>query len=326
MSGVLAFQLQTWNFFFHELVSGLAVGSLYALIALGYTMVYGVLKLLNFAHGDVYMVGAYIGFFVLNALGSPLTPIMPIVPLILLAFAASMVGCGVLGVVIERFAYRPLRKAPRIAPLISAIGVSFFLQQTAVLLWSPNPRSYDTFSLRPGSSGIGELFRTAFTIGNFSIQYVQLVVILSTIALMIGLSLFVWRTRTGKAMRAVSYDAEASSMMGIDVDRVITVTFLIGSALAGAAGRDDRVDLPAAQPVHGLRRRAEGVHGRGRGRDREHRRRRPRRPPHRPHRDVHGRLPLVPVLGPHPLLDPGRLPALPVDRDPRRAGAAEGLT
>ena len=197
MSTVLAFQLQTWNFFFRELVSGLAVGSLYALIALGYTMVYGVLKLLNFAHGDVYMVGAYIGFFVLNALGSPLAPVMPIVPLILLAFAASMVGCGILGVVMERFAYRPLRKAPRIGPLIRAIGVSFFLQQTALLLWSPNPRSYDTFSLRPGSSGIGELFRNAFTIGNFSIQYVQLVVIFSTVALMIGLSLFVWRTRTG---------------------------------------------------------------------------------------------------------------------------------
>jgi branched-chain amino acid transport system permease protein len=236
MSVVLAFQLQTWNFFFRELVSGLAVGSLYALIALGYTMVYGVLKLLNFAHGDVYMVGAYIGWFVLNALGSPLKPIMPIVPLILLAFAASMVGCGVLGVVIERFAYRPLRRAPRIAPLISAIGVSFFLQQTAVLLWSPNPRSYDTFSLHAGSSGVGELFRNAITVGNFSVQYVQLVVIVLTIALMVGLSLFVWRTRTGKAMRAVSFDAEASSMMGIDVDRVVTVTFLIGSALAGAAG------------------------------------------------------------------------------------------
>jgi branched-chain amino acid transport system permease protein len=199
-------------------------------------MVYGVLKLLNFAHGDVYMVGAYIGWFVLNALGSPLKPVLPILPLILLAFAASMAGCGILGVVIERFAYRPLRKAPRIAPLISAIGVSFFLQQTAVLLWSPNTRSYNTFGLHPGKSGIGELFHVAFTVGNFSIQYVQLVVMVSTIALMIGLSLFVWRTRTGKAMRAVSYDAEASSMMGIDVDRVITVTFLIGSALAGAAG------------------------------------------------------------------------------------------
>jgi branched-chain amino acid transport system permease protein len=230
MTGVLAFQLYNWHFFFAELVNGITVGSVYALIALGYTMVYGVLKLLNFAHGDVYMVGAYIGWFVLNALGSPLTPVLPLIPLLLLAFAASMVGCGVLGVVIERFAYRPLRNAPRIAPLITAIGVSFFLQQTAVLLWGANPRSYDTFTLYNG-----ELFKTV-GFGNFSIQYVQILVIVSTILLMIGLSMFVWRTRTGKAMRAVSFDAEASSMMGIDVDRVIMVTFLLGSALAGAAG------------------------------------------------------------------------------------------
>jgi branched-chain amino acid transport system permease protein len=230
MSGVLAFQLENWHFFFAELVSGIAVGSVYGLIALGYTMVYGVLKLLNFAHGDVYMVGAYIGWFMLNALGSPLMPVLPIVPLLLLAFAASMVGCGALGVVIERFAYRPLRKAPRIAPLITAIGVSFFLEQVGVLLWGANPRSYQTFSLRNG-----ELFDSV-GFGNFSIQYVQIVVIVSSIALMIALTLFVARTRTGKAMRAVSVDPEASSMMGIDVDRVITFTFLLGSALAGAAG------------------------------------------------------------------------------------------
>jgi branched-chain amino acid transport system permease protein len=230
MSGVLAFQLYNWHFFFQQVVGGLTIGSLYALIALGYTMVYGVLKLLNFAHGDVYMVGAYIGWFVLNALGSPLTPVLPIVPLLLLAFAASMVGCGVLGVVIERFAYRPLRRAPRIAPLITAIGVSFFLQQTAVLLWGANPRQYDMVSLHNG-----ELFGFV-TIGNFGIQYVQILVIVATIVLMVALSLFVWRTRTGKAMRAVSFDPEASSMMGIDVDRVIAVTFLLGSALAGAAG------------------------------------------------------------------------------------------
>jgi branched-chain amino acid transport system permease protein len=137
----------------------------------------------------------------------------------------------VLGVVIERFAYRPLRTAPRIAPLISAIGVSFFLQQTAVLLWGANPRSYDTFSLRGG-----KIFHFVGIGNNFRIQYVQLLVILSTVLLMVALSLFVWRTRTGKAIRAVSYDREAASMMGIDVDRVIAVTFLLGSALAGAAG------------------------------------------------------------------------------------------
>jgi branched-chain amino acid transport system permease protein len=235
MSGVLAFQLYNWHFFFQELISGLTAGSVYALIALGYTMVYGVLKLLNFAHGDVYMIGAFIGWFVLNALGSPLNPVMPIVPLLLLAFAASMAGCSVLGVVIERFAYRPLRNAPRIAPLISALGVSFFLQQTAVLLWGANLRSYNTFNLHPGKDGIGELFHTT-GVGNITIEYVQLVVILSAVVLMLALSLFVWRTRTGKAMRAVSVDPEAASMMGIDVDRVIAVTFLIGSALAGAAG------------------------------------------------------------------------------------------
>lgn len=236
MSGVLAFQFYNWHFFFAELVSGITVGSVYALIALGYTMVYGVLKLLNFAHGDVYMIGAYIGFFVMNALGSPSDPIVPIVPLIMLAFAASMIGCGVLGVVIERFAYRPLRNAPRIAPLITAIGISFFLQQTAVLLFGANPVSYDTFALHPDKSGTGVLFQSVSITKNLSIQYVQILVIVSTLLLMVGLSLFVWRTRTGKAMRAISYDREAASMMGINVDHVIAVTFLLGSALAGAAG------------------------------------------------------------------------------------------
>jgi len=235
MSGILAFQLYDWHFFFQQVVAGITVGSLYGLIALGYTMVYGVLKLLNFAHGDVYMIGAYIGLFVLTALGSPANPILPLVPMILLAFAAAMAGCSVLGVVIERFAYRPLRNAPRIAPLISALGVSFFLQQTAVLLFGANPRSYNTFELEQNSAGVGVLFHSTGA-GNFSIQYIELVVILSTVVLMAALSLFVWRTRTGKAMRAVSFDREAASMMGIDVDRVISVTFLIGSALAAAAG------------------------------------------------------------------------------------------
>ncbi len=230
MSGVLAFQVYDWHYFFAEVLNGLTLGSLYALIALGYTMVYGVLKLLNFAHGDVFMFGAYIGWFVLNALGSPLTPVLPIVPLLLLAFLAAMIGCGALGVVIERFAYRPLRRAPRIAPLITALGVSFFLEQTAVLLWGANPRQYDLFSLYNG-----KLF-SSFSVGNLTIQYAQIVVIVSAVVLMLALTLFVGRTRTGKAMRAVSFDAEAASMMGIDIDRVIMVTFLLGGALAGAAG------------------------------------------------------------------------------------------
>src|SRR5262245_4206425 len=151
MLGPLAFALYDWHYFFAQLVAGLTIGSLYALIALGYTMVYGILKLLNFAHGDVYMIGAYIGFFTLSALGGVSSPNVSTAALFLLMFAAAMAGCAALGVVIERFAYRPLRRAPRIAPLISALGVSFVLQQTAVLLWGPAPKSYDTYSLHGGS-------------------------------------------------------------------------------------------------------------------------------------------------------------------------------
>src|SRR5438067_4141827 len=131
MHPVVAFALYNWHYFFAQLVAGLTTGSLYALLALGYTMVYGILKLLNFAHGDVYMIGAYIGYFVLTALGGSANPSVPTALLFFLMFGAAMIGCGFLGMVIERFAYRPLRHAPRIAPLLSALGVSFLLQQTA---------------------------------------------------------------------------------------------------------------------------------------------------------------------------------------------------
>jgi branched-chain amino acid transport system permease protein len=230
MHGVVAFQLYDWHYFFAQLVAGLTLGSLYALLALGYTMVYGVLKLLNFAHGDVFMIGGYVGYFVFTALGGAVAPKLALGWTLLLMFGAAMTGCAILGVVIERFAYRPLRRAPRIAPLISALGVSFFLEQTAVLLWGSNPRTYNTFALRNG-----ELF-SGFTVGNFHIQWAQLLVIGSAVMLMIGLTLLVWRTTVGKAMRATSIDPEAASMMGIDIDRVISFTFLVGSALAGAAG------------------------------------------------------------------------------------------
>jgi len=230
MAGVVAFALYDWNYFFAQLVAGLTIGSLYALLALGYTMVYGILKLLNFAHGDVYMMGAYVGYYVLIALGGSASPSVSMALLFALMFGAAMLFCGVLGVVIERFAYRPLRRAPRIAPLISALGVSFFLQQTAVLLFGPIPKQYDTYSLDDGK------FFDSVSIGNLRIQYAQLLVIVSAIVLMAALTLFVRRTTVGKAMRATSVDLEAASMMGINVDRVIAVTFLIGSALAGAAG------------------------------------------------------------------------------------------
>ena len=222
----------TWSFFLDQLVAGLTLGSVYGLIAIGYSMVYGILKLLNFAHGEVFMIGSYIGYFVLTWLGGAADPDLPIAVVIALMFAAAMLGAGALGVVIERFAYRPLRKkrAPRIAPLISALGVSFCLQQLAVLWFGSIPRQYDTFSFDGGA-----LF-TRVSIGPFEIQYMQVFVIVLTVILMAALTIFVARTQVGRAMRATSFDLEAASMMGIDVDRVIVVTFLIGSALAGAAG------------------------------------------------------------------------------------------
>jgi branched-chain amino acid transport system permease protein len=216
------------EFFVQQLVNGVTLGSVYALIALGYSMVYGILKLLNFAHGEVYMMGAFIGYFVLIGLGGAASPIVPVALVIILMFLAGMLGAGILGIVIERFAYRPLRNAPRIAPLISAIGVSFFLQASALLLFTAQFRTYNTPELIPFSVGID--------VGPLRISLVRILVIVSAIALMIALWLLVNRTRLGKAMRATSYDREAAAMMGIDVDRVIVATFFIGSILAGAAG------------------------------------------------------------------------------------------
>ncbi|HET7743158.1 MAG TPA: branched-chain amino acid ABC transporter permease [Gaiellaceae bacterium] len=226
-----SFQL-TWSYFFDQLVAGLTLGSLYGLVALGYSMVYGILKLLNFAHGEVFMIGSYIGYFVLTALGGAVSPDVPVAVVIALMFAAAMLGAGGLGVAIERFAYRPLRqkRAPRIAPLISALGVSFCLQQLAVICFGSPPKQYNSFAFCNGC-----LFHMV-SIGPFEIQYMQLFVIVTTVVLMLGLTLFVARTQIGRAMRATSFDLEAASMMGIDVDRVIVATFFIGSVLAGAAG------------------------------------------------------------------------------------------
>jgi branched-chain amino acid transport system permease protein len=212
-------------------VDGLTLGSVYALIALGYTLVYGVLKLLNFAHGDVFMVGSFIGFGALQLLGGATDPVVPVWLLLILITLAAMAGCAVLGVVIERFAYRPLRDAPRIAPLISALGVSFFLSYSMQLLFGAQYRDYNTFSMAGGA-----LFFKGFHIGGVRISLVRDIIIASAFLLMVALWLLVNKTRTGKAMRATSYDREAAAMMGIDIDRVIVFTFVVGSALAGAAG------------------------------------------------------------------------------------------
>jgi branched-chain amino acid transport system permease protein len=220
-------------------VNGVTRGSLYALIALGYTMVYGILKLLNFAHGDVYMIGAFIGYGVLSGFGGPLSPDIALTPLIVLMFLAAMLGSGLLGVAIERFAYRPLRDAPRLAPLISALGVSFFLQNSILLLFSADFRTYNSFVLgspNPELFEPGPLTDPLFKIGGVNVQLIQVIVLVMTVMLMIALTRLVARTRIGKAMRATAYDREGAAMMGIDVDRVIASTFFIGSVLAGAAG------------------------------------------------------------------------------------------
>jgi len=215
-------------FFFQELVNGITTGALYSLVALGFSMVYGVLKLLNFAHGDLYMVGAYVGFFVIQWFGGPSALTIP-VPLLLLAMFVLSAGLvGGLGVAIERFAYRPLRDAPRIAPLITAIGISFFLENAALLLFGAQFRVYNTADFISLSSGI--------QIGSVTIDSVQIMVLVLGLVLMVGLRELVNRTKLGKQMRAVAADREAAEMMGINVNFTISATFFLGSALAGVAG------------------------------------------------------------------------------------------
>jgi branched-chain amino acid transport system permease protein len=216
------------GFFFQELVNGLTTGALYSLVALGFSMVYGVLKLLNFAHGDLYMVGAYVGFFVIQWFGGPSALSIPVPLLLLIMFVLAAGLVGGLGVAIERFAYRPLRDAPRIAPLITAIGISFFLENAALLLFGAQFRLYNTADFISLSSGI--------TIGSVTIDSVQIMVLALGLLLTVGLRELVNRTKLGKQMRAVAADREAAEMMGINVNFIIAATFFLGSALAGVAG------------------------------------------------------------------------------------------
>lgn len=216
------------SFFFQELVNGITTGALYSLIALGFSMVYGVLKLLNFAHGDLYMVGAYIGFFVIQFFGGAAKLSIPVPLLLIIMFVLAAGLVGGLGMAIERFAYRPLRNAPRIAPLITAIGISFFLENAALLLFGAQFRIYNTPDFISFSSGI--------QIGSVSIDAVQIMVLVMGVVLMAGLRLLVVKTKLGKQMRAVASDREAAEMLGINVNFTIAVTFFLGSALAGVAG------------------------------------------------------------------------------------------
>ena len=237
-----------WNLFVTELVSGITHGSVYALIALGYSMVYGILKLLNFAHGDVYMVGSFIGYGIITVFGGPQALTVNVAVLLFLMFFCATLGGGLLGVMIERFAYRRLRNAPRIAPLITALGVSFFLENGAQLVLGAQFQSYNTFSWANDPIALN-----GFTVpAGVRISIAQVIVVVGAVALMIFLTLFVRRTQTGKAMRATSFDREAAAMMGIDVDRVIVVTFFIGSALAGAAGVFNGIAYQQVWPYMGF--------------------------------------------------------------------------
>ena len=216
------------SFFFQELVNGITTGALYSLIALGFSMVYGVLKLLNFAHGDLYMIGAYVGFFVIQWFGGAANIGIPVPLLLAIMFLLAAGVSGGLGVAIERFAYRPLRDAPRIAPLITAIGISFFLENAVLLLFGAQYRIYNTPEFISLSSGI--------KIGSVTIDTVQIMVLVLSAALMAGLQLLVNRTTWGKQVRAVAADREAAEMLGINVNFTISMTFFLGSALAGVAG------------------------------------------------------------------------------------------
>ena len=216
------------SFFFQELVNGITTGALYSLVALGFSMVYGVLKLLNFAHGDLYMIGAYVGFFVIQWFGGAAHVSIAVPLLLAIMFVLAAGVSGGLGVAIERFAYRPLRDAPRIAPLITAIGISFFLENAVLLLFGAQYRIYNTPEFISLSSGI--------RIGSVTINTVQIMVVVLSVALMAGLQLLVNRTKWGKQVRAVAADREAAEMLGINVNFTISMTFFLGSALAGVAG------------------------------------------------------------------------------------------
>ncbi|WEV45252.1 branched-chain amino acid ABC transporter permease [Streptococcaceae bacterium ESL0687] len=197
------------------IVNGLILGSVYALIALGYTMVYGIIKLINFAHGDVYMMGAFMGYFLINNLHMNF----------FLALLISMVGTAILGVVIEFLAYRPLRNSTRISALITAIGVSFLLENTMIYFFGSSARQF------PQAIEVHK-----YSFGSITITNIQLMILVTSIILMAALQLIVQKTKMGKAMRAVSVDKEAAQLMGINVDHTISFTFALGSAFAGAAG------------------------------------------------------------------------------------------
>ena len=223
--------------FLQQLVNGISLGSIYALIALGYTMVYGVLRLINFAHGDVYMLGAYVGYYLSRKLKGD----EPALANALLVMLGAMLACAIIGIVIERFAYRPVRRAARLTLLITAIGVSLFIENAAQLVFGPDPKFFP--SLAP---------RADFMVGGVRLTSEQLTVIAVSFLLMLLLRFFILKTRTGKAMRAVSFNLDTAKLMGISTDRIIAITFALGSALAAAAGVLIGMQIPKIDPLMGI--------------------------------------------------------------------------
>ncbi|HIU63944.1 MAG TPA: branched-chain amino acid ABC transporter permease [Candidatus Avacidaminococcus intestinavium] len=217
--------------FIQQLINGISLGSIYALIALGYTMIYGIIKLINFAHGDIYMLGAYFGFVATTMFGFSFIP----------ALVFAMAAAALTGIIIERVAYRPMRKAPRIAILITAIGVSFFLEYGMILIATPQPRTFPAV-----------FEATVYNIAGLVINSQQLVILFSALVLMTALTYIVNKTKVGKAMRAVSFDTDAARLMGIDIDRIISMTFALGSALAAAAGVLVGVYYNSIDPLMGM--------------------------------------------------------------------------
>ena len=217
--------------FLQQVINGLSLGSIYALIALGYTMVYGIIKLINFAHGDIYMLGAYVAFITTTYFGFSFFP----------AMIASMVVCGILGVLIERIAYKPLRHATRIAALITAIGVSYVLEYTTQYVMGSEVKTYPTL-----------LSNSSFSLGSVTISMQQVYIFTITIVLMIALQLIIKKTKMGRAMRAVSVDEDAAKLMGINVDTTISFTFLLGSSLAGVAGILVGIYYNSIDPLMGM--------------------------------------------------------------------------
>jgi branched-chain amino acid transport system permease protein len=224
-----------------NLLNGIAAGSIYALIALGYTMVYGILQLINFAHGDVFMIGAFVGYYSAGTMASKMGGATGSPARAAIVMMLAMLICGVLGYIIERVAYRPLRNAPRIASLITAIGVSFLLEYGGQFVFGPDPKFFPTL-----------IEKKIYDFGGVTTTNYQLIVLGVAVVFMALLQYIVYGTKFGRAMRAVSFSFETASLMGIPTDRIISLTFILGAMLAGVAGILVGLSYPKIDPLMGV--------------------------------------------------------------------------